>query len=855
MVALDFAFIEHYSEMMSRYLPFSLALVGLGSFFIPLVALADGPTVVINEIMWAGTEYVELYNNTGADIDVGNWHLIRQAPDGSATNDKTIPVGKIIAAGGYFLLTSSGGDTTLSPVNLVDVGELLVLKDSTGQVIDTANQQGAWFAGKNPSAGDANDVSMERNSPGSSGTSAGSWHDSTGVVGSRFGTPKAANSSQSVNNAPTAVLTGPSSGNVNTSLSFSAEDSTDSDGNALTFSWSFGDGGVATGATVTHSFVSANTYTVEVTVSDGSLSAIATKSVTVVVPVYSTAVVVNEFLPNPTGTDTNNEFIELFNTGDTVVDLSGWQLDDMDGGSSVYVFPAGTTIAAHGFLVTFNNTSHITLNNDGDTARLVSPDGAVKSSHVYTTSLNEGVSVNRLADGTYVLSTTVTPNAANVITAASAPVASVEPDVVYSRTIKINEVLPDPDGSDSSGEYIEVKNVGSEAVSLSGWQLDDGAGGSSPYTLSAVSLAAGEIKYWLSSTTHLSLSNSGDTVRILDPNGETADSFSYTASDEGVSWNRIDDGTFAASTTLTPGAANVITAPSDTSESKSATTSKKTTSTGKVAGTSVTSIDLDQVRTLKDGTIVNTQGVVSAPPNVVGSNILYVAGSGIRVVLPKTFKQKLLLGDVIQLTGQLGTSYTERRILVQAVGNVSKVKSGPAPTPHEVNTGEINSSWEGSLVHVNGAISRLEGSTIYIDDGSGEVRVVIADATGITRPKLKKGIQADIIGVVSRTAPGYRILPRFQTDISFGAAATALKPIKASKPRATAKPAGRISAEAAATCAPVPSAAPVACSTNVTVVHQQLDSRWVFLGCLLAMGFLIRGFQTGEPLLAGQRAR
>ena len=42
----------------------------------------------------------------------------------------------------------------------------------------------------------------------------------------------------------------------------------------------------------------------------------------------SAAVVINEILPNPVGTDTGAERIEIYNTGPNAVDMTGWAIDD-----------------------------------------------------------------------------------------------------------------------------------------------------------------------------------------------------------------------------------------------------------------------------------------------------------------------------------------------------------------------------------------------------------------------------------------------------------------------------------------------------------------------------------------------
>jgi PKD repeat protein len=78
------------------------------------------------------------------------------------------------------------------------------------------------------------------------------------------------------NRPPTPSFTATCSGLV---CSFDASASTDDDGDPLTFSWNFGDGGTATGATAQRTFAAAGTYSVVVTVSDGTNTALATRQV------------------------------------------------------------------------------------------------------------------------------------------------------------------------------------------------------------------------------------------------------------------------------------------------------------------------------------------------------------------------------------------------------------------------------------------------------------------------------------------------------------------------------------------------------------------------------------------------
>jgi hypothetical protein len=102
--------------------------------------------------------------------------------------------------------------------------------------------------------------------------------------------------------------------------------------------------------------------------------------------------------------------------------------------------------------------------------------------------------------------------------------------------LAINEFLPRPghdwnlDGVINSGdEYIEILNHGVIDVNLSGYSLDDEVNiGSPPYRLPAITLKPGERHVFYGSETGLLLSDGGDGVRLLKPNGQLMDAYNYS---------------------------------------------------------------------------------------------------------------------------------------------------------------------------------------------------------------------------------------------------------------------------------------------------------------------------------------
>jgi len=92
-------------------------------------------------------------------------------------------------------------------------------------------------------------------------------------------------------------------------------------------------------------------------------------------------VVINEVMADPSGSDNalmlGGEWIELYNSGGTAIDINGWHLYDSDNNnelpiSNLNVSGGSTTLSAAGYLVVFRNgDGDFVLNNTtGDSVRL-----------------------------------------------------------------------------------------------------------------------------------------------------------------------------------------------------------------------------------------------------------------------------------------------------------------------------------------------------------------------------------------------------------------------------------------------------------------------------------------------------
>lgn len=127
--------------------------------------------------------------------------------------------------------------------------------------------------------------------------------------------------------------------------------------------------------------------------------------------------------------------------------------------------------------------------------------------------------------------------------------------------IYISELLPNPAGKDTDGEWIEVCTAGNGVESLMGWKLQNTKG--KTFSLPDRTLAPYECIAFDYATTKLTLTNTGGTFYLLNPAGEITDSAIYegTYKDDVSAMRTTQTSVFVMSTTPTKGLQNKLTAP------------------------------------------------------------------------------------------------------------------------------------------------------------------------------------------------------------------------------------------------------------------------------------------------------
>lgn len=317
--------------------------------------------------------------------------------------------------------------------------------------------------------------------------------------------------------------------------------------------------------------------------------------------ITSHQILISELLPNPEGKDAGREWIELSNATDAAINLSGWQINV---GTKKYTLPAGTSIAAHSFLLVgpgqLASLTSLQLTNTGGEIVLLSASG-VEIDRVQYGEAKDGVAfVRKSSSATLLVATThSTPGVANILTTPtltkkrsviSQAIASTNlgaisnsPHVTDSAIV-ISEIMANPQGADAGQEWVELANLDAEPADLTDWRITNTKGKSFiiPQTTIVAPhgyLVIGQQKsmpsdvqaQFLVST--LQLVNTRELLTLYLPDGSIADQVDAAEIREGAAYARDAEGLFRSTKLLTPGAANqfetteltgVITALTDT---------------------------------------------------------------------------------------------------------------------------------------------------------------------------------------------------------------------------------------------------------------------------------------------------
>lgn len=264
-------------------------------------------------------------------------------------------------------------------------------------------------------------------------------------------------------------------------------------------------------------------------IGDPGTTTTTTSTTTTTVPTGPVAsVVINEVVSSGGEPD---DWVELYNTGNDVVDLGGYVMKD-DNDERTDTLPSPTLIAPGEFLV-LDYDVHFSFGLGGNDAfRLYNTDGQLVAS--YEWEAHAPTSYGRCPDGTGELqiTTAMTKGEPN----------NCVPIEIPESSIRITEWMY----SGAVGEFIELTNIGTEPVDMTGWSYDDDGATPGAFDLSELGVVAAGESVLLSELTSFDLKNEwnlcagikvvgpyvnklgrSDQINIFDASGELADRLTY----------------------------------------------------------------------------------------------------------------------------------------------------------------------------------------------------------------------------------------------------------------------------------------------------------------------------------------
>lgn len=262
----------------------------------------------------------------------------------------------------------------------------------------------------------------------------------------------------------------------------------------------------------------------------------------------------------------SDEFVEVYNNSNSDIDLAGWSL--------YYRSATGTSWTKKATVVTgtiksksFWTFASVIIADIKFSSGLSSSGGAIEirdkaglqvdqfgwgSSQTYRGSpaspSASGQSMYRIYDFTTSSFVSAGNNFADFdLTDTPTPSKLPEPEKIEQDTepikypqLELSEIFPDPASpqTDSEDEFIEIFNPTDTEADLSGWKLVDEAG--NEFLIKDYMLEPLQRISFYPTETKITLNNTGDSIKLINPNGEVADeSDNYGSAKEGLSWSKI----------------------------------------------------------------------------------------------------------------------------------------------------------------------------------------------------------------------------------------------------------------------------------------------------------------------------
>jgi len=255
--------------------------------------------------------------------------------------------------------------------------------------------------------------------------------------------------------------------------------------------------------------------------------------------------------------------------------------------------------------------------------------------------------------------------------------------------------------------------------------------------------------------TKLALNNNGDSVRLLNEDGQVILESSYTDAPEGAARVLGDKDGWMWTKTPTPGQKNIIKAVEEKKITKSVVNVVK-------------QVRLNELFGLAKGTKVQTSGVVVVEPDIFSSQYIYITdkdnSAGVQVYMYTKDWPDLVAGDEISVIGEISEAYGQKRVKIKAREDIKRMGPVQSMSISTTSISNIDESDVGRLMKINGEVTEIKSLYMYVDDGD-EIKVGFKKGTGVGKKDFMIGDLVAITGVLVSSKEEFQLLPRSMEDI------------------------------------------------------------------------------------------
>jgi hypothetical protein len=266
--------------------------------------------------------------------------------------------------------------------------------------------------------------------------------------------------------------------------------------------------------------------------------------------ICSDGILISEFLPNPAGQDSGQEWIEIINSSGAECSLYGWAIDDQEGGSKTYQIASTDLIPTGGYLLLPSWKTKLNLNNAEDSIRLFNQNNKLTDELIYKSSPeNKSYALNK-ETGEFLWTSQISPLMENIFDAedmetdesddSESGTSKSENKAISNGTLSdyvyITEILPNPAGQDKGLEWIEIFNNSEDPVKLGNWKIETS---SKTYIFENITIE--KQSYIILSDVDLgfSIKNSDETFTLKDFNDNEMSSVQYEKVSEAESFMEV----------------------------------------------------------------------------------------------------------------------------------------------------------------------------------------------------------------------------------------------------------------------------------------------------------------------------